>query len=92
MYSQLHGYDYFHCLDLANEIELSANSQRIPAGFAKPSWLTRKHHLLNMHIRNQLFNAIRELATSDKQDKWISSIMEMGRLPPIRKMLFRDIL
>ena len=70
MYIQLPAYDDFQSFDLPNEMELSAISERISAGFAPPSRLTLKHHLFNMRVPKKLFKAIRENATNDKKDEF----------------------
>ena len=51
-------------------MELSATSQRISAGFAKPSWLTLKRHLFNMHVPKELFKAIHGAATNDTENEF----------------------
>ena len=70
MYNRLPVYAYCLRFDLSNEIELSAISSRLSEGFAKPSWITLKHHLFNTHIPKNLFNAIRKLFANDKEDEF----------------------
>ena len=59
MYRKLHEYDYFHGLNLPNEMELSAISKRISTVFPNQSRITLKHHLFNAHVPKKLFKARR---------------------------------
>ena len=98
MYSKLPDYGDFRRFDLSNEMELSATSQRIFAGFPETPWLTLKRHLFNMRIPGKLFKAIRAKSTNDKKDEFTQERLfqrvdkvHISRTPnELKEMSFED--
>ena len=70
IYSPLPDYSDFRGFDFPNGADLTAISKRICEGFAKPSWLALKHHLLSMYVAKKLFKSLREISIRDKQDEF----------------------
>ena len=70
MYTQLPGYYDFRGFDLSIGSDLAVIPNRIYEGFAKPPWLTRKHHLFSEKMHKKLFKAVSEIPLNDKKEEF----------------------
>ena len=86
-YSQLLDYAEFRGFDPPNEMELSAISEGLSAGFPKPSWLTLRHHLFRMRVPKKVFPSTIGGAMNDKKDEFEQERLFRGWLKYIYRKL-----